>query len=60
MKIKIRRGRYLGDKIVGFIYSACYAHDVYGIMLWSYGIFITIGNSSEHAPEGGTPHMVEE
>jgi len=43
MKIKFRRGQYLGDKIVGFIYSECYSLTVYGIMFWSYGLFLTIG-----------------
>ena len=42
MKIKIRRGQYLGDKIIGFVKSECYDETVYGLMFWSYGIFFTI------------------
>jgi hypothetical protein len=48
MKIKIRRGQYLGDKIVGFIYSECYSETVYGLVFWNYGIFVT---TSDAPPE---------
>ena len=44
MKIKIRRGQFLGDKIIGFIYSKCYSGTVIGIVFWSYGVFVTIGD----------------
>jgi hypothetical protein len=47
MKIKLRRGQYLGDKLIGFIYSPCYSEDVYGLVFWNYGIYITIGDNNE-------------
>jgi hypothetical protein len=50
MKIKIRRGQYLGDKIIGFIYSECYSETVYGIVFWNYGIFVA---TSAPLPEEG-------
>ena len=41
--MKIRFGKYdnlLGDKIIGFIYSQGYEYNVFGLMIWSKGIFI--------------------
>jgi hypothetical protein len=46
MRLTIRKGQYLGDKIIGLVYSECYNETVIGLVFWSYGLFLILKESS--------------
>ena len=42
MKLCFKRGQYLGAKLTGFVYDETYNATVFGLVVWSYGLFLVI------------------
>lgn len=46
--MKLTTGKYIGEKIIGFVYIELYDCSCIGLVFWSWGVFLRFNDSGEY------------